>query len=148
MDDGLNLIESLDQVISQDPSLKPLLDLLLEKIFSAARLDKPELERHMAIKGLDSLWQDIQAAAPKSRAPYLIKETPHARRQSLWLTTVEALARLAAFEHALSLACQNMQSDPTQIEHMGRLKTDLDELKRALKSGQIWQDETITASET
>jgi hypothetical protein len=41
-----------------------------------------------------------------------------------------------------------MQSDPAQIEQMGRLKTDLDELRRALKSGQIWQDEDAIANQT
>jgi DNA primase len=148
MDDGLDFLEPIDQAISLEPCFKPLGEFLLERIFSSSRLDKPDLERHMADKGLDKLWQDIQAAAPKSSAPYLNQETPHARRQRLWLTTVNALSRLAALQYALNLACQNMQSDPAQIEQMGRLKTDLDELRRALKSGQIWQDEDAIANQT
>jgi hypothetical protein len=148
MDDGLDSLEPIDQAISLEPSFKPLGEFLLERIFSSSRLDKPDLERHMADKGLDKLWQDIQAAATKSSAPYLNQEIPHARRQRLWLTTVNALSRLAALQYALNLACQNMQSDTAQIEQMGRLKTDLDELRRALKSGQIWQDEDAIANQT
>ena len=119
-----------------DPALDGLAHELVRLRFSGQDLDSAALRRHLAQSGHDVLMREVEKAAAKSGAPFLAADKPLAEARIRWSQAFDALTRVAALEDALSSA----RSVPGQDEAFRRLKAERDALRRAIKTGEIWED--------
>lgn len=99
-------------------------------------LDSAVLRRHLAQSGHDALVREVEKAAAKSGAPVLAANAPLAEARVRWSQGCDAPIRVIAFEDALALAA----SMPGHNEMVRRLKAERDALRRAVKTGEIWED--------
>ena len=133
MDDHLEAIASHG---FGDPSLDGLVQELVRLRFGGQTLDSAALRRHLATSGHDALVREVEKAAAKSGAPFLAANAPLAEARVRWSQAFDALTRVAALEDALASAA----SMPGQDEAFRRLKAERDALRRAVKTGEIWED--------
>lgn len=85
------------------------------------------------------MLSEIDKAAAKSGAPFLIPDASLATARSQWSHAFEVMTRMAALESAIQAA----KSDLAGREGMAaieRMKAERDGLKRAVKTGTIWTD--------
>ena len=80
--------------------------------------------------------REVEKAAAKSGAPFLAADKPLAEARIRWSQAFDALTRVAALEDALASA----RSVPGQDDAFRRLKAERDALRRAIKTGEIWED--------
>lgn len=121
-----------------DKALDGLAQELVRLRFSGQDLDSAALRRHLAQSGHDVLMREVEKAAAKSGAPFLAADKPLAEARIRWSQAYDALTRVAALEDALSSA----RSVPGQDEAFRRLKAERDALRRAIKTGEIWLDDS------
>jgi DNA primase len=121
-----------------DASLDGLAQEMVRLRFSGQDLDSAALRRHLAQSGHDALVREVEKAAAKSGAPFLAANAPLAEARVRWSQAFDALTRVAALEDALSSAA----AMPGQDEAFRRLKAERDALRRAIKTGEIWEDST------
>ncbi len=144
------------QVVADPPVLEPHLDELAQYGFGDAQLvelaseivrlrldaehlDTGALQRHLALRGFSALLNDVDRAAAKSGAPFIRSDVTLAVARSQWTHAFSAMCRLAALDDAMDQAKEALVSGGAAAEVMA-LKTERDSLRRALKSGTIWEE--------
>ncbi|MDI7775696.1 DNA primase [Asticcacaulis sp. EMRT-3] len=130
-------VEALEAYGFGDPALDPLARALVGLSFQHEGLDREGLSRHLHRHGLGALLGEIQKAALRSGAPFLSGDSSQADAHDRWLQAFNAVSRLTALDRAL-----NSARDQVGTEFFSRLKLERDSLRRSLRSGQIWQDES------
>jgi DNA primase len=106
-------------------------------------LDSEALQRHLAASGFSALLIDIDRAATHAGAPFLKEDVTLAAARSQWSHAFEVLNRMAALEDALTGAKQDLAGGAGASALMA-LKAERDSLRRAIKTGKIWEpDEAI-----
>ena len=139
VDDPERMDDHLEAIAAHgfgDRALDGLARELVRLRFSGQDLDSAALRRHLAQSGHDVLMREVEKAAAKSGAPFLAADKPLAEARIRWSQAFDALTRVAALEDALSSA----RSVPGQDEAFRRLKAERDALRRAIKTGEIWED--------
>ena len=143
IDDPARMDDHLEDIAAHgfgDKALDGLAQELVRLRFSAQgtaqTLDSAALRRHLAQSGHDALVREVEKAAAKSGAPFLAANAPLAEARIRWSQAFDALTRVAALEDALASAA----SMPGQDEAFRRLKAERDALRRAVKTGEIWED--------
>jgi DNA primase len=123
-----------------DPALDGLAQALIGLRLAGQSLDSAGLRRHLAQSGHDALVREVEKAAAKSGAPFLAANAPLAEARVRWSQAFDASTRVAALEKALGSA----RGVPGQDEAFRRLKAERDALRRAIKTGTIWDDEAAS----
>ncbi|MGA9658499.1 MAG: DNA primase [Asticcacaulis sp.] len=132
----LDQVEGLEAYGFGDPMLDGLANTLIALSFEYEGLDRQALNRHLQKQGLGALLREIQKAALKSGAPFLLTDISLADAHARWLQAFNAVSRLTALDRALNSAREQVGTD-----FFSRLKLERDALRRSLRSGHIWQDE-------
>ncbi len=130
-------VEGLEAYGFGDETLEPLARSLVSLSFQHEGLDSDGLARHLHRTGLGALLSEIQKAALKSGAPFLAPDTTLADAHARWRQAFNAVSRLTALDRAL-----NSARDQVGTEFFSRLKLERDALRRSLRTGHFWQDET------
>lgn len=122
-----------------DPRLDDLAKEIIRLRLIEEALDKDGLARHLARSGLSALLSEVHEAARLSGAPFLAPEATLADARTRWSQAYAALTRLSALDRAIASGKVEdlIGTDP---EAFRRLKTERDALKRAIKTGTIWED--------
>lgn len=139
VDDPERMDDHLEAIAAHgfgDPSLDGLAQELVRLRFSGQDLDSAALRRHLAQSGHGVLMHEVEKAAAKSGAPFLAADKPLGEARIRWSQAFDALTRVAALEDALTSA----RGVPGQDEAFRRLKAERDALRRAIKTGEIWED--------
>jgi len=139
IDDPERMDDHLEAIAAHgfgDPSLDGLAQEMVRLRFSGQDLDSAALRRHLAQSGHDVLMREVEKAAAKSGAPFLAADKPLGETRIRWSQAFDALTRVAALEDALSSA----RGVPGRDEAFRRLKAERDALRRAIKTGEIWED--------
>ena len=139
VDDPERMDDHLEAIAAHgfgDKALDGLAQELVRLRFSGQDLDSAALRRHLAQSGHDVLMREVEKAAAKSGAPFLAADKPLAEARIRWSQAFDALTRVAALEDALASA----RSVPGQDDAFRRLKAERDALRRAIKTGEIWED--------
>ncbi len=124
-----------------DPALSELASQMIRMRLEAERLDRDGLQRHLASCGFSALLNDIDQAASLAGAPFIKSDVSLVAARSQWSRAFEALSRLAALDNALSLAREDLAGAGDWAAHR-ELKTERDRLRRAVKTGTIWNDDS------
>jgi DNA primase len=99
------------------------------------------LQRHLRSRGFSTLLSDIDRAAAKSGAPFIQPDVSLIAARSQWSLAFSAMCRLAALEDAMDQAKQALSAgDAGASDRVMTLKTERDSLRRAVKSGTIWEE--------
>ena len=122
-----------------DPALGDLVSEIIRLRLEAEHLDTVGLERHLRARGFSALLTDIDRAASRSGAPFIEPDVPLAAARSQWSHAFSVLSRLAALEDAMDQAKQAL-AEGAGAERVIALKTERDSLRRALKTGTIWEE--------
>ncbi len=122
-----------------DPALGELADEVVRLRMSGLALDSAALRRHLAQSGLDTLMREVEKAAAKSGAPFLAANAPLAEARARWSQAFDALTRMAALEGALSSAKSEAHRG-FDASAFSRLKAERDALRRAIKTGTLWDE--------
>ena len=133
-------LETLEARGLGDPALAPLSREVVRLRLDCDRLDSDTLRRHLATSGFSALLTDIAQAAEHSRAPFLKEDVTLAAARSQWSHAFGVLDRLAALEEALELAKLSLGPDAGASAFLS-LKTERDELRRAIEAETIWTPE-------
>ncbi|KQW82304.1 DNA primase [Brevundimonas sp. Root1279] len=139
IDDPERMDDHLEAIAAHgfgDASLDGLAQEMVRLRFSAQDLDSAALRRHLAQSGHGVLMHEVEKAAAKSGAPFLAADKPLGEARIRWSQAFDALTRVAALEDALTSA----RGVPGQDEAFRRLKAERDLLRRAIKTGEIWED--------
>ncbi|MBA4805035.1 MAG: DNA primase [Brevundimonas sp.] len=139
IDDPERMDDHLEAIAAHgfgDRALDGLAQELVRLRFSGQSLDSAALRRHLAQSGHHVLMREVEKAAAKSGAPFLAADKPLAEARIRWSQAFDALTRVAALEDALASA----RSVPGQDDAFRRLKAERDALRRAIKTGEIWED--------
>ena len=123
-----------------DPALSDLASEIIRLRLEAEHLDTGALQRHLALRGFSALLNDIDRAAAKSGAPFIRSDVTLAAARSQWTHAFSAMHRLAALEDAMDQAKQALASGGGADQVMA-LKAERDSLRRALKTGTIWDED-------
>lgn len=140
IDDPERMDDHLEQISDHgfgDPALDGLAQELVRVRFNGQSLDSAALRRHLAASGHDALVREVEKAAAKSGAPFLAANAPLAEARVRWSQAFDALTRIAGLERALASA----KSDAHQAfdaSAFARLKAERDALRRAVRTGTIW----------
>jgi len=124
-----------------DPALSELASQMIRLRLGADRLDTEGLQRHLASCGFSALLNDIDQAARLAGAPFIKSDVSLVAARSQWSRAFEALSRLAALDNALTLARADLAGAGDWAAHK-ELKTERDRLRRAVKTGTIWNDDS------
>lgn len=133
-------VEALDAYGFGDPALERLAKTIVALSFSTAPLDSETLNRHLQNQGYGALLSEIQKAALRSASPILAQDISLADAHNRWLKAFNAFARLTALDRALTSA-KNEAQRSFDADIFSRTKLERDALRKALKSGQIFEDE-------
>jgi DNA primase len=134
-------IEPLQTYGLGDPQLFDLSKAIVSLSFMTHPLDRVTLNRHLQNQGYGTLLSEIQTAALKSASPILSEDISLADAHNRWLKAFTALARMTALDRALSTSKEAADAS-FDSEIFARTKLERDALRKALKSGQIFEDET------
>lgn len=141
IDDPERMDDHLEAISSHgfgDHSLDGLAQELVRLRFSGASMDSATLRRHLSGSGHDDLLREVERAATKSGAPFLNAALPVAESRLRWAQAFDALTRVAALEKALA-AAKSGADQAFDAPTFSRLKAERDALKRAIKTGTIWE---------
>jgi DNA primase len=130
-------LEDISPAIFEDRALADLVSEIIRLRLSAEHLDTDALRRHLAARGLSALLNDVDRAAAKSGAPFNRSDVTLAAAKSQWTLAFSAMNRLAALEHDLDAAKVELAAG-SGVDRFMALKKERDSLRRALKSGNIW----------
>jgi DNA primase len=120
-----------------DPALDDLAQEIVRLRLSADVLDSDALQRHLAARGYSTLLGEIDKAALKSGAPFLVPESSPTLARSHWSQTFAHVLRTSALESEIESAKQNL-ADRSGMEALERLKSQRDQARRAIREGTIW----------
>jgi len=123
-----------------DPALADLVSEIVRLRLDAEHLDSEALQRHLRARGYSALLSDIDRAAAKSGAPFIRTDVTLASARSQWSHAFSAMNRLAALEEAMDQAKAALAAG-SGAEQVISLKTERDSLRRALKSGTIFEED-------
>ncbi|HVN01387.1 MAG TPA: DNA primase [Caulobacteraceae bacterium] len=123
-----------------DPALGDLVSEIIRLRLEAEHLDTGALERHLRSRGFSALLNDIDRAAAKSGAPFIRLDVTLAAARSQWTHAFSAVNRLAALQDAMDQAKQALAAG-VGADGFIALKTERDSLRRALKSGTIFNED-------
>ncbi|UDF03438.1 DNA primase [Asticcacaulis sp. AND118] len=137
----LDHMEALESYGLGDPALDGLVRALVALSFSTSPLDSGAVNRHLQNQGFGALLSEIQKAALRSASPILAQDTTLANAQAGWTKAFNAFARLTALDRALKAARDDASAE-FDAEIFVRTKQERDSLRKALKSGQIFEAET------
>jgi DNA primase len=140
--DPLVLDEHLEDLQSHgvgDPTLVDLTREIIRLRLEAEHLDTDALRRHLAAVGFSALLTDIDRAAAKSGAPFIQSDVTLAAARSQWSHAFSVLNRLAALEDAMNAAKLELAAGASAGQVIA-LKTERDALRRAVKTGTIWDE--------
>ncbi|MDP3403612.1 MAG: DNA primase, partial [Brevundimonas sp.] len=140
MDDHLEAISSHG---FGDPALDGLAQELVRLRFAGQTLDSAALRRHFATSGHDALMREVEKAAAKSGAPFLAANAPLAEARVRWSQGFDALTRVAGLDAALASA-KSGADHAFDASAFSRLKAERDALRRAIRTGTIWDDEAVS----
>jgi DNA primase len=121
-----------------DPALMELAREIIRLRIEADVLDSEALQRHLAGRGYSALLIDIDRAATHAGAPFENDDVTLAAARSQWSHAFEVMNRMAALEEALTAAKQSLAVDASGLPTFMALKAERDLLRRAVKTGQIW----------
>ena len=120
-----------------DPALDDLAREIVRLRLSADVLDSDALQRHLAARGYSTLLGEIDKAALKSGAPFLVPESSPTLARSHWSQAFALVIRTAALENEIESAKAKLV-DRSDMEALERLKTQRDRARRAIRDGTIW----------
>ncbi len=123
-----------------DPALADLVGEIVRLRLDAEHLDTEALQRHLRARGYSALLSDIDRAAAKSGAPFIRSDVTLASARSQWSHAFSAMNRLAALEEAMDQAKAALAAG-SGADQVISLKTERDSLRRALKSGTIFEED-------
>jgi len=123
-----------------DQALGDLASEIIRLRLEAEHLDTGALQRHLALRGFSALLNDIDRAAAKSGAPFIRSDVTLAAARSQWTHAFSAMHRLAALEDAMDQAKEALATGGGADQVMA-LKAERDSLRRALKTGTIWDED-------
>jgi DNA primase len=123
-----------------DPAMADLVSEIVRLRLDAEHLDTEALQRHLRSRGFSALLNDIDRAAAKSGAPFIRSDVTLASARSQWSHAFSAMNRLAALEEAMDQAKAALAAG-SGAEQVISLKTERDSLRRALKSGTIFEED-------
>ena len=109
----------------------------------STRLDSAALRRHLAQSGHDALVREVEKAAAKSGAPFLASDKPLAEARIRWSQALDASTRVAALEQALASAKSEAHL-VFDASAFARVKAERDALRRAIKTGTIWDNSSTS----
>lgn len=132
-------LEALERHGFGDPALDRLATEVVRLRITADSLDSDALQRHLRGSGYDALLNDIDRAAAKSGAPFLKPDVTLAAARSQWSYAFEVQGRVAALEEAIASAKSDLAGG-VDMAGLRRLKSERDQLKRALRSGDLWTE--------
>ena len=142
MADPATLESVLDELTGHgfgDPALTDLVSEIVRLRLDAEHLDTEALQRHLRDRGFSALLNDIDRAAAKSGAPFIRSDVTLASARSQWTHAFSAMNRLAALEEAMDQAKAALAAG-AGADQVIALKTERDSLRRALKSGSIFDE--------
>lgn len=131
-------LEALDANGFGDPALNDLAREIVRLRLSADVLDSEALQRHLAARGYSALLDEIDKAALKSGAPFLVPDASPTLARSHWSHAFALVARTAALESEIESAKASL-ADRSDMEALERLKIQRDQARRAIRDGTIWQ---------
>jgi len=140
IDDPERMDDHLEAIASHgfgDHALDGLAQELVRLRFSGASTDSATLRRHLSGSGHDALLREVERAAVKSAAPFLNSTLPVAEQRLRWAQAFDALTRVASLEQALD-AAKSPADQAFDASAFSRLKAERDTLRRAIKTGTIW----------
>jgi DNA primase len=126
-----------------DRALDGLAHELVRLRFAGQTLDSAALRRHLATSGYDALVREVEKAAAKSGAPFLAANAPLAEARIRWSQGFDALTRIAGLDAALASAKSGADA-AFDASAFSRLKAERDALRRAIRTGTIWDDEAAS----
>jgi DNA primase len=124
-----------------DRTLADLVSEIIRLRLEGEHLDSDALQRHLRDRGFSALLNDIERAAAKSGAPFIQSDVTLAAARSQWTHAFAAMCRLIALEGAVREAGNAVGTDSHADQAHIALKTERDSLRRALKSGTIWDED-------
>lgn len=142
VDDPERMDDHLEAIAAHgfgDPALDGLAQELVRLRFAGQTLDSAALRRHLAQSGHDALMREVEKAAAKSGAPFLAANAPLAEARIRWSQAFDASTRVAALERALASAKSDAHRG-FDASAFTQLKAERDALRRAIKTGTIWED--------
>lgn len=122
-----------------DPALDGLAQEMVRLRFSGRTLDSAALRRHLAQSGHDAMLREVEKAAAKSGAPFLATDKPLGEARTRWSQAFDALTRAAALDEALASA-KSEAHKAFDTSAFALVKAERDALRRAIKTGTIWDD--------
>jgi DNA primase len=140
IDDPHCLDDHLEEVQRRgfgDPALDDLAREIVALRLSADLLDSEALHRHLAARGYSVLLGEIDKAALKSGAPFLVPDVSPTLARSHWSQAFAHVIRTSALESEIETAKANL-ADRSDMEALERLKTQRDQARRAIRDGTIW----------
>jgi DNA primase len=133
-------LETLAEAGFGDSALDGLTQTLVQqRLGGDASLDSAALRRHLAQSGYEALLHEVEKAAAKSGAPFLAEDLPLGEARTLWSQAFDALTRIAALERALAMA-KSEAHRAFDSSAFTQLKAERDALRRAIKSGSLWEN--------
>ena len=142
IDDPERMDDHLEAIAAHgfgDHALDGLAQELVRLRFTGQSLDSAALRRHLAGSGHDALVREVEKAAAKSGAPFLAANAPLAEARVRWSQGFDALTRVAGLDAALASAKSGAEH-AFDASAFSRLKAERDALRRAIKTGTIWDD--------
>jgi len=134
-------MEAISRYGFGDPALNGLAQEMVRLRFSGRSLDSAALRRHLQSSGHDVLMREVEKAAAKSGAPFLATDKPLGEMRARWSQAFDALTRAAALDEALASA-KSEAHKAFDTSAFALVKAERDALRRAIKTGMIWGDET------
>lgn len=144
VDDPERMDDHLEEIAAHgfgDAALDGLAQELVRLRFSGQSLDSAALRRHLAASGHDGLMREVEKAAAKSGAPFLAANAPLAESRVRWSQAFDAQMRIAGLEQALD-AAKSGADQAFDASAFARLKAERDALRRAVRTGAIWDVST------
>ncbi len=130
-------LETLEARGFGDPALEGLAREIVRLRLTGDHLDSKGLRRHLSARGFGDLLIDVERAAAHAGAPITANDVTHALAKSRWSRVHEAMNRMSALENALADLAGG-GATPTFMA----IKTERDALRRAIKTGTIWTEDT------
>jgi DNA primase len=124
-----------------DPALADLAHEIVRLRLEAEHLDSEALHRHLRSRGFSALLNDVDRAAAKSGAPFIRPDVTLASARSQWTHAFSAVCRVVALDVAVAQASQAVGTSSEADQAHIALKTERDSLRRALKSGNIFEED-------
>ena len=146
IDDPERMDDHLEAVAAHgfgDPALDGLAQELVRLRLSGVPLDSAAMRRHLAQSGHDALVREVEKAAAKSGAPFLASDKPLAEARIRWSQALDASTRVAALEQALASAKSEAHL-VFDASAFARVKAERDALRRAIKTGTIWDNSSTS----